>query len=79
MGKYKDIDPGFHKPIGKVTAVPMPTVIRNKNDKYKPVPMPNIEPTKNVNLVVKKKKKSNEAIIQEFKARHKSLLQGYKK
>ena len=57
MGKYKDIDPGFHKPIGKVTAVPMP----------------NIEPTK------KKKKKSNEAIIQEFKARHKSLLQGYKK
>jgi len=73
MGKYKDIDPGFHKPIGKVTAVPMPTVIRNKNDKYKPVPMPNIEPTK------KKKKKSNEAIIQEFKARHKSLLQGYKK
>ena len=77
MGKYKDMDPGFHyKPIGgygKITAVPMPTVIRNKNDKYKPVPMPNIEPTK------KKKKKSNEAIIQEFKARHKSLLQGYKK
>ena len=57
MGKYKDMDPGFHMPIGKVTAVPMPT----------------IEPTK------KKKKKSNEAIIQEFKARHKSLLQGYKK
>lgn len=61
MGKYKDMDPGFHyKPIGgygKITAVPMPT----------------IEPTK------KKKKKSNEAIIQEFKARHKSLLQGYKK
>lgn len=56
MGKYKDIDPGFSKPIGKVTAVPMPT-IGNK----------------------KKKKKSNEAIIQEFKVRHKSLLQGYKK
>ena len=54
MGKYKDIDPGFHKPIGKVTAVPMPTIGN-------------------------KKKKSNEAIIQEFKVRHKSLLQGYKK
>jgi|TARA_R110000822_G_scaffold48393_1_gene127462 hypothetical protein len=26
-----------------------------------------------------KNKKSNEAIIQEFKVRHKSLLQGYKK
>ena len=60
MGKYKDMDPGFHyKPIGgygKIKAVPMPT-IGNK----------------------KKKKKSNEAIIQEFKVRHKSLLQGYKK
>jgi len=77
MGKYKDMDPGFHyKPIGgygKITAVPMPTVTGNKNDKSKAVPMPNIEPTK------KKRKKSNEAIIQEFKARHKSLLQGYKK
>jgi len=61
MGKYKDMDPGFHyKPIGGY-------------GKIKAVPMPNIEPTK------KKKKKSNEAIIQEFKARHKSLLQGYKK
>tara|TARA_R110000787_G_scaffold161941_1_gene275308 strand:- start:1250 stop:1468 length:219 start_codon:yes stop_codon:yes gene_type:complete len=72
MGKYKDIDPGFHKPIGKVTAVPMPTVTGNKNDKSKPVPMPTIGNKK-------KKKKSNEAIIQEFKVRHKSLLQGYKK
>jgi len=62
MGKYKDMDPGFHyKPIGgygKITAVPMPTIDT---------------------VFKKKKKKSNEAIIQEFKARHKSLLQGYKK
>jgi hypothetical protein len=76
MGKYKDMDPGFHyKPIGgygKIKAVPMPTVTGNKNDKSKAVPMPTIGNKK-------KKKKSNEAIIQEFKVRHKSLLQGYKK
>ena len=50
------IDPGFYKPIGKVTAVPMPLAPVNKNDKSKPIPMPIVGNVKKMPWTVEDRK-----------------------